>query len=228
MREEEACAGIRRRIREHRHSHRGVHAAPAVDKALAHVEELSVRPNGVCGPHKPRERRRYRVGIVRESPSEEEHRRKRQPRERQVRGWRHQQRPQKRNRHGHRHERHVERKPLHHLQRHSAAAQEDAPDSLLNFYRAAIALRKRLAVVRDGRYVDHEPLSGSLYVYSREDAKEKLLVVCSFVERPVHFRAPRGFELGTSELLLKNYDGRREGNGFVTRPYECRVYHWDK
>ena len=110
----------------------------------------------------------------------------------------------------------------------NVAAQEDDPDSLLNFYRAAIALRKRLAVVRDGRYVDHEPLSGSLYVYSREDAKEKLLVVCSFVERPVHFRAPRGFELGTSELLLKNYDGRREGNGFVTRPYECRVYHWDK
>ncbi len=108
----------------------------------------------------------------------------------------------------------------------NVAAQENDPDSILNFYRAAVALRRRLPLVRDGSYTDHDPLSGSLYVYSRALGAERLLVVCSFVERPVRFRAPSGFDLARGALLLKNYDGALDGNGFVTKPYECRVYYF--
>ena len=109
----------------------------------------------------------------------------------------------------------------------NVAAQEDDPDSLLNFYRRAIALRKSLRVVREGDYRDHAPLSGSLYVYSRTLGRERLLVICSFVERPVRFRAPEGFALTDGELLLANYDGALRPDGsFVTRPYECRVYRF--
>ena len=93
----------------------------------------------------------------------------------------------------------------------NVAAQEDDPDSLLNFYRAAIALRKRLRVVRDGDYRDHRPLSGSLYVYSRTLGDERLLVVCSFVERPVRFTAPKSFDLSRGELLLRNYGADLSG-----------------
>ena len=106
----------------------------------------------------------------------------------------------------------------------NVAAQEKDPDSLLNFYRAAIALRKSLRCVRYGDYRDHQPLSGSLYVYSRALGGERLLIVCSFVERPVRFAAPKGFDLSRGELMLKNYDDALDGNGFVTKPYECRVY----
>ena len=109
----------------------------------------------------------------------------------------------------------------------NVARQEQDPDSLLNFYRKAIALRKRLTVVRDGHYVDHQKLSGSLFVYSRELGRERLLVVCSFVERPVRFRAPRGFDLSRGKLLLSNYGGTLEKNGFITKPFECRVYYFD-
>ena len=108
----------------------------------------------------------------------------------------------------------------------NVASQEGDPDSLLSFYRDAIAIRKRLRVVRDGDYVDHKKWSGSLYVYSRSLGRERLLVVCSFVERPVRFRAPRGFDLADGELLLKNYGGGLSGNGFITKPYECRVYRF--
>ncbi|MBE7004655.1 MAG: alpha-glucosidase [Ruminococcaceae bacterium] len=108
----------------------------------------------------------------------------------------------------------------------NVAAQEKGPDSVLQFYRKAIAIRKRLRVVRDGTYVDHQKLSGSLFVYSRTLGSERLLVVCSFVERPVRFRAPRGFDLAHGELLLKNYGSELSGNGFTTKPYECRVYHF--
>ena len=108
----------------------------------------------------------------------------------------------------------------------NAAAQEDDPDSLLNFYRRAIRLRKELRVIRDGSFTDHTPLSGSLYVYSRSLGGERVLVVCSFVERPVRFRAPKGFDLSHGTLLLSNYGAGQSDNGFITKPYECRVYHF--
>lgn len=108
----------------------------------------------------------------------------------------------------------------------NAAAQEDDPDSLLNFYRRAIRLRKESRVIRDGSFTDHAPLSGSLYVYSRRLGGERVLVVCSFVERPVRFRAPKGFDLSRGTLLLGNYGAELSGNGFITKPYECRVYHF--
>ena len=101
----------------------------------------------------------------------------------------------------------------------NVAQQESDPDSVLNFYRKAIALRKRLPVVRDGSYRDHNPLSGKLYVYTRETEKQTLLVVCSFTEKPARFRMPRGFT--PDELLLCNYPVSEER---TLRPYECRVY----
>ncbi len=106
----------------------------------------------------------------------------------------------------------------------NVAAQESDPDSLLNFYRKAIRLRKSLSVVQDGSYREFYRHSGKLYVYTRETAQQRLLVVCSFTEKPVRFRAPKGYRLDAMELLLENYGGTLSGNGFVTQPYETRVY----
>lgn len=106
----------------------------------------------------------------------------------------------------------------------NVAAQESDPDSLLNFYRKAIRLCKSLSVVQDGSYREFYRHSGKLYVYTRETARERLLVVCSFTEKPVRFRAPKGYRLDAMELLLENYGGALSGNGFVTKPYETRVY----
>lgn len=101
--------------------------------------------------------------------------------------------------------------------------QEQDPDSVLNFYRKAIALRKELSCVRYGGYQEHFKASRELYVYSRQDEKQKLLVVCSFTARNVPFRAPRGFDLTKAELLLCNYNGYLRSG---LRPYETRVYLW--
>lgn len=101
------------------------------------------------------------------------------------------------------------------------------PDSILNFYKKAIALRKSLPVVRFGSYRTYYRNSGKLYVYARETEQQKLLVICSFTNKPVRFRAPKSFPLAEMKLLLSNYDGVLEGNGFVTRPYETRVYLYE-
>ena len=104
----------------------------------------------------------------------------------------------------------------------NVAAQEQDPNSLLNFYRKAIALRKSLPVVRSGCYREHFHRSKRLYVYSRESADEKLLVICSFSEKPVQMKVPVGFEISRGTLLLGSHNNSTEN----LEPYECRVYHW--
>lgn len=105
----------------------------------------------------------------------------------------------------------------------NVASQEEDPHSVLNFYRKAIALRKELSCVKDGNYREYGRLSPSLYTYSREDAHQKLLVVCSFTEKEVPFKAPRGFALADAQLILRNYEAVDTS---VLKPYELRVYLW--
>ena len=107
----------------------------------------------------------------------------------------------------------------------NVAAQEKDAYSVLNFYRDVIRIRKELSCVRNGKYVEHGKGSKDFYTYSREDDKQKILVVCSFTEEKKNWKVPAGFDFGTAKLLLYNYG---ETYDTLMRPYECRVYYWDK
>ncbi len=107
----------------------------------------------------------------------------------------------------------------------NAAQQESDPDSILNFYRKAIALRKSLPAVRYGDYREYYKNSSKLYLYSRNTDKQKLLIVCAFSETDVKFRAPAGYDLSAGELVLGNYP---DAPAETLRPYEVRVYCWNK
>jgi len=107
----------------------------------------------------------------------------------------------------------------------NVADQEKDPDSILNFYRKAIHLRKSLSCVRYGKYREYRKLSGKHYIYSMEDDRQKILTVCSFADRATTFRAPSGFDLEKAELVLCNY---LDSVTPTLLPYECRVYLWNK
>lgn len=107
----------------------------------------------------------------------------------------------------------------------NVASQEEDPNSVLNFYRQAIKLRKKLSSVRNGNYKEYNSLSKDVYMYSREDDKELLLVICSFSEKNVKLKVPSKFDLGSGELILKNYP---ELSNTELKPYETRVYKWNK
>ena len=102
--------------------------------------------------------------------------------------------------------------------------QENDEDSILNFYRKAINLRKELKVVKEGDYKEYNKLSSRVYMYSREDDKQKLLIICSFSEKESKLNIPSNFDLSKSTLILNNYDN----DSLVLRPYETRVYLWNK
>ena len=105
----------------------------------------------------------------------------------------------------------------------NAAQQEADPDSILNFYRKAVKLRKSLSCVRHGIYKEHFPLSDKFYMYSMEDKDQKILVVCSFSEKEVKFSTPKGFDMDHAKLILCNY---AQPNKNRLKPYECKVYLW--
>ena len=106
----------------------------------------------------------------------------------------------------------------------NVAAQEADPNSLLNFYRKAIALRKWLAVVRKGDYQEFDRMNPHLYLYARTMKGQKILVACSFAQKPIRFRFPKGFDAASAKLILQNYE---KAEGTVLQPYEARVYLWE-
>ena len=104
-------------------------------------------------------------------------------------------------------------------------SQQNDPDSLLNFYRDALQFRRDNPVVVYGDYVEHLSKSRELFVYERNLAGKKLLVICSYSEKPVRFDAPEGIHLDEGKQVFGNYENNFViSNGFTTRPYEMRVY----
>ena len=107
----------------------------------------------------------------------------------------------------------------------NVAAQEEDPNSLLNFYRTLLRFRKETPVAIWGDYREHRPEDKKLYVYERNYKGQKLLVVCSFTADQVRFEAPAGIDLAKGSCVLHNYDMNFIiANGFTMRPYELRVY----
>ncbi|MBQ2706574.1 MAG: alpha-glucosidase [Agathobacter sp.] len=107
----------------------------------------------------------------------------------------------------------------------NVASQENDENSILNFYRKAIKLRKELSAVRHGNYTEYGKNSSTLYTYAREDEKQKLLIVCSFSENLENWDVPVGFDMDKAELILCNYENV---DATVMKPYEARVYCWEK
>ena len=99
-------------------------------------------------------------------------------------------------------------------------AEEQNPNSLLNFYKKAIALRKSLHAVRNGIYKEHFHLNKNLYTFTLTSDKQKILVVCSFTEKKVKMIVPSSFDIKNAKLILGSYDNTDK----LLMPYETRVY----
>jgi oligo-1,6-glucosidase len=110
----------------------------------------------------------------------------------------------------------------------NVAAQDEDPDSLLNFYRELIRFKLDTPVALFGDYKELCADSDKIYAYLREYEGRKLLVVCSFTTESVRFEAPEDLDLNKGEAVFTNYEFNYVvGNGFTARPYEVRVYLFD-
>jgi oligo-1,6-glucosidase len=107
----------------------------------------------------------------------------------------------------------------------NAKAQLDDDNSIFNYYKKLIQLRKEHQVIVYGDfkmlYEDHE----SFFAYTRTLDDEKLLVICSFDSNLLTFELPDNIEYNTKSLLINNYPViDEEIEKIELRPYEARVY----
>ena len=104
-------------------------------------------------------------------------------------------------------------------------AQEKDPQSLLNYYRRLLKVRKENPVLIYGDFTEYYHLSGRLFCYSRSYKGKRALVICSFSKRELRFKTPKGFDLYEGELVLSSLtDAPLTASGCVLKPYEARVY----
>ena len=103
----------------------------------------------------------------------------------------------------------------------NVAAEEEDPDSILNFYRRCLKLRKESQALLWGAYREYCRFSRKLYVYERRDKDERVLVICSFSDKPQGYRLPKDYVEKNAERLLCNYP--EAGEIGRLRPYEVRI-----
>ena len=97
--------------------------------------------------------------------------------------------------------------------------EEKESDSILNFYKKLIQLRKELPVIANGSIQFFDEESEGVIGYERELERTKLVVLCNLCEE--ENKAVWQSEWDSYELLLGNYsDGKVDG---TLRPYECKV-----
>lgn len=107
----------------------------------------------------------------------------------------------------------------------NAEAELANPDSILNYYKKILRFRKENDIVK---YGDFELLDTDtkIFAYIRHYENKKMLVICSLTdeEKPVRINTA-DFKMDNAELVLYNYENNPViHNGFMSRPYETRVY----
>ena len=107
----------------------------------------------------------------------------------------------------------------------NAEKEEADPQSILNFYRRCLRLRKGSETLLRGDYREYYPRHPHLYVYERRYGTERILIVCSFSKSGQGWKLPKGYAWEGSSLLLDNYE-EAPAPGQL-RPYEVQVLRWD-
>ena len=108
----------------------------------------------------------------------------------------------------------------------NVADQEKNPDSVLNFYKKMIQLKKANEVFTYGMYELLLAEDPQIFVYTRTLSQDRVIVMANLSERPASISEGIGIVFDHKNLLLKNYEiEKHEPTERITlKPYETRVY----
>ena len=109
----------------------------------------------------------------------------------------------------------------------NAQAEQEDPDSILNYYRKLVRLRKEYDVIARGEFEPLDVRNPSVLVYKRLLEGEELLVICNFYGKEISWSC--GENLESFRCLLGNYREQKiDGETAALRPYECMVLYREK
>ncbi len=102
----------------------------------------------------------------------------------------------------------------------NAAAQENDPNSILNYFRKMVQLRKSNPALVHGQYTLLDKDNPAVYAYTRELNGEKYLVLLNFSANTSSVNT--GMDVSKAKLMIHNYAAPSTGNKL--QPYEALVY----
>lgn len=108
-------------------------------------------------------------------------------------------------------------------------AQQKDPNSILNFYKKMIQVRKDHELFVYGTYDLLLPEHPRLFIYTRTLEDQKAVVICNFSKEKVTFINDGELRFTKSKLLLNNYPDATDElpTYLILQPYETRVYLLD-
>ncbi|MCT4621945.1 MAG: alpha-glucosidase [Marinisporobacter sp.] len=107
----------------------------------------------------------------------------------------------------------------------NVARQEEDTDSILNFYKKMIAIKKEQPVLIYGKYDLILEEHKKIFAYTRTLGHEKVVVICNLTDSRAIYEY-KDIELKYDSLLLSNYDVKKHERikDMVLEPYEARIY----
>jgi len=110
----------------------------------------------------------------------------------------------------------------------NAASQLNNENSIFNYYKKLIKIRKENPVVVHGIYDLILEDNKEIFAYTRTLENEQLLVICNFTGDNTVFKCKESMEFKEMELLISNYDVDTNAaiNNIELKPYESRVYKY--
>ncbi|WP_142829257.1 glycoside hydrolase family 13 protein [Planococcus soli] len=99
------------------------------------------------------------------------------------------------------------------------ALQHMDPDSVYQYYKKLISLRKKMDIITHGDFELLYREDGEIFAYTRSWAEEKLTVYCNFSKNIKSAARPIG------SVLIGNYAGENEESEVLLRPYEAIVFY---
>lgn len=108
----------------------------------------------------------------------------------------------------------------------NVAKQLEDPDSIINFYKKLIRLRKENQLFVYGTYQLLLANHPRLFVYTRTLGRQQALVINNFSNKRTRFKVPSSVTFKESRIVLNNYDvaDKKLRKEFTVKPYETRVY----
>jgi len=97
------------------------------------------------------------------------------------------------------------------------------PNSIYNYFKQMLELRKKVPAFVYGDYQDLDPENPFIFAYTRTLAADKFLVVLNFSTNTFAYSLPSGLKAG--RLMLSNLTGREEQASTIhLQPWEARIY----
>lgn len=105
----------------------------------------------------------------------------------------------------------------------NVSSQVDDPDSVFNYYKSLIAIRKSSPALVLGEYHDLDPGNLKVYSYTRSLKDEKYLVIINMSDSDVSYVIPEDIKI--KKLVVQNLDNNNFSESKVSlKPWQASVY----